>query len=135
MPVPIQRTSNGFSPFVPATSTVSGEVRTLALSTTTDKVKVVFSTYRHRARWTEEWIGYFGLAVSVLGLAFSIKFSEFTIFGFGLSLNCVRFILILFALSFGIVVVRCLYRLWKYRGKLSCSYFVDQLRAESPDVE
>lgn len=125
----------GFSPIVVSTSEFKGEIHTQSFATTTDKVKVVFSTYNHRCRWTGEWKEYLGLAVGLVGLAFSVKYKDLTIVGQTIPVDYAKAALLVIGVLFASIAARCGWRAFSFRKKLTCNYIEEQLRADSPDVE
>lgn len=125
----------GFMPVTPISANVTHKIQAYSLPTTTDKVKIVFTTYNHRLKWTGEWKEYLGLCVGLFGLACSLKFESLTLFGYAISLPCVTTFLVIGGVSCALIAARCIWRAFVYRDKLTCGYFEQQLRADNPEVE
>ena len=134
MDTPEQK-EDGFMPVAPFSACVTHEIHAYSLPTTTDKVKIVFTTYNHRLRWTGEWKEYLSLGVGILGLAYSCKFEKLSFIDYEISEQGVKMVLIVAGLACLVVAGRCIWRFFSNRDKLTCKYFEQQLRAENPDAE
>lgn len=125
----------GFMPVAPISANVTHKIQAYSLPTTTDKVKIAFTTYNHRLKWTGEWKEYLSLGIGALGLACSIKSESLTVFDYAISRQSVVAFLAIVGVCCLLIATRCIWRAFKYKDKLTCEYFEQQLRADNPDVE
>ena len=119
------------------TYSARGQICNENIVTTRDRVALVFHEYvRHRA-WTTDWLAYLGLFIGLLIPL--ITTTEFT----GLIISnktivsgplCKSIVLILCVVA-GVVCLCCIIRRVRNRKKLTCAYFLDQLRKVNVNVD
>ena len=114
-----------------------GQISNENIVTTRDRAALVFHEYiRHRA-WTMEWLAFLGLFIGLLiPLLTASEFKGLIVSGniiiCGATCKAIVFIL---CVGSGCLCFYCFFkRLWNWK-KLTCSYFLEQLRKENVNVD
>ena len=105
--------------------------------TTRDRAALVFHDYERNRAWTTDWLAYLSVFIGLLIPL--VTTSEFK--GLILSKSIIvsgtvcKTIVFLLCVGSGLLGVYCLVRRIVLRKKLKCSYFLEQLRKESVNVD
>lgn len=113
-----------------------GSISNENIVTTRDRAALVFHEYVRNREWTTDWLAYLSTGI---GLLVSLMTADFTGFKNGDQILmdggiCKGIVILLCLLSF-VAAFICLCRRWKRRDKLTCRYFLDQLRKSDVNVD
>lgn len=113
-----------------------GSISNENIVTTRDRAALVFHEYVRNREWTTDWLAYLSTGI---GLLVSLMTADFT--GFKnedqilMDGGTCRGIVISFCLLSFLAALICFCRRWVERDKLTCRYFLDQLRKSDVNVD
>ena len=119
------------------TYSAKGQISNENIVTTRDRAALVFHEYVRHREWTTDWLAYLGVFIGLLiPLITSSEFKGLVIAGSTL-FNCAtcRAIVLMLCVGAGALSLYCLVRRVINRKKLTCSYFLEQLRKDSVNVD
>ena len=119
------------------TYSAKGQISNENIVTTRDRAALVFHEYVRHREWTTDWLAYLGVFIGLLiPLITSSEFRGLIIAGSTIlnGATC-RAIVLLLCVGAGALSLYCLVRRVVNRRKLTCSYFLEQLKKDSVNVD
>ena len=119
------------------TYSAKGQISNENIVTTRDRAALVFHEYVRHREWSTDWLAYLGLFIGLLiPLITSSEFKGLIIANFTVlnGATC-RAIVLLLCIGAGAVSLYCLVRRVANREKLTCSYFLEQLKKDRVNVD
>lgn len=130
-------TTNSINGLNTTTYSAKGQICNENIVTTRDRVALVFQEYVRYRAWTTDWLAYLGLFLGLLVPLLTTKeFTGLTISGTIIASGPLcRSLVVLLCVAAGGLCLYSVFRRIKNRKKLTCSYFLDQLRKDTVNVD
>lgn len=119
------------------TYSAKGEISNENIITTRDRAALVFHEYVRNRAWTTDWLAYLGVFVGLsIPLVTATQFRGVVIGGNTLASGEIcKAVVLMLCIWFGLLGLYCLIRRIRNRKKLTCEYFLNQLKKDNVNVD
>lgn len=118
------------------TYSAKGQICNENIFTTRDRAALVFHEYVRHREWTTDWLAYLGVFIGLLVSLITSEFSGFEWKGkVVVSSELCKDVVILICAVAGFLSLFCLCRRVYLRKKLTCAYFIEQLKKDYVNVD